>query len=159
MVGPNSTARARYPSPALGILDPRARDLGPPKGVFAPPPFYGRTTVRRMLLPLIAVLAGVAWPIHAADAAVVTKRDTDGRQIHLDVRAPEVDVEWYAGLLRSAAHGPEIESVVVRIVPWDAIGRACGDDAVACYTETPDAGGLIVVPAGKGRSVAHALLH
>ena len=112
-----------------------------------------------MLLPLIAVLAGVAWPVHAADAAVVTKRDTDGRQIHLDVRAPEVDVEWYAGLLRTAAHGPEIESVVVRIVPWDAIGRACGDDAVACYTETPDAGGLIVVPAGKGRSVAHALLH
>ena len=113
----------------------------------------------RRLLPLVAVLAGAAWPVHAADAAVVGKPDAEGRLIHFDVRAPDVDVEWYAGLLRTAAHGAEIESVTVRIVPWDSVARTCGDDAVACYTVTPEARGLIVVPAGKGRYVAHALLH
>jgi hypothetical protein len=143
----------------MGIHSPRARDLRPPKGVFRRPPFYVGPTVRRVLILLVGVFAAVASPVHSADAAVVSRRDAAGRQIRFDVRAPDVDVDWYAGLLRTAAHGPEVESVIVRIVPWDAVGRACGEDAEACYTETPDAGGLIVVPAGKGGYVAHALLH
>ena len=44
----------------------------------------------------------------------------------------DADVGWYAGLLRRAAHGDEIERVTVRIVDWDEIRTRCASYAAGC---------------------------
>jgi hypothetical protein len=106
----------------------------------------------------VAVLAALVAP-GAAPAKLVVLRDGAGRPIRLDVRAPDVDASWYAGLLRGAAHGAEIGRVTVRIVTWDRINSLCGKGAAACYRGRRGATALIVVPAGKGTTVAHALFH
>ncbi|MEZ5098975.1 MAG: hypothetical protein R3C15_04065 [Thermoleophilia bacterium] len=112
--------------------------------------------MRRLLLTaLVAVVALVA--AGQAAARVVVRQDDDGRAITFDVRAGGVDVEWYADLLRGAAHGDEIEDVRIRIAPWSRIAALCGsNEAAGCYGGVP-AG--IVVPAGKGAEIAHTLLH
>ena len=57
--------------------------------------------------------------------------------ITFDVRAPNVDTEWYASVLRASAHGNEISDVTIRIVPESQIPALCGGaDAAACYTGT-----------------------
>jgi hypothetical protein len=73
---------------------------------------------------VVSVLALVAVALLAGPAAAreVVLRDGQGRAIHFDVRA-DVNVAWYAGLLRRAAHADEIERVTIRIVDWGELGE------------------------------------
>ena len=90
------------------------------------------------LLVLVLTFAVAA----GANAAIVTSTDAQGRRITFDVRAATVDTDWYASVLRSIAHGNEISTVTVRIVPDQSIDTLCGDAAAACYSRQgrpPDA--------------------
>jgi hypothetical protein len=102
-------------------------------------------------------LAGLALP-DSATAAGVVERDREGRPIHFDVRAGGVDVGWYAGLLRDAAHSDEISRVTIRIVSWDELAETCGRHAAGCYSSRRGRD-LVVVPAGQSRRLAHTLIH
>jgi hypothetical protein len=113
--------------------------------------------VRRLAAALVLV-AGLAAAAPSA-AAIVVKRDHEGRAIRFDARAPGVDVEWYARIVRVIAHGDEVEQATIRLVAWDEIPRECGAEAVACYRRRLGAPSLLVLPAGKGDTVAHALVH
>jgi hypothetical protein len=112
--------------------------------------------VRR--LTVLAVLLAALGLAPAAAAEIVTAQDRQGRTITFDVQAEGVDVDWYAELLRNAAHGDEIERVTVRIVPPGELQGSCGGPAHACYGG-PRSDARITVPAGKSHSLAHTLLH
>ncbi|HVM69721.1 MAG TPA: hypothetical protein VM204_07795, partial [Gaiellaceae bacterium] len=107
---------------------------------------------------LLAVAAAALAAAPAALADVVTLRDEAGRAIAFDVRADGADVEWYADLLRNAAHGDEIEQVTVRIVSHEDLRRICGPRAAGCYGGVRGAG-RITVPVGRSRGLAHTLIH
>jgi hypothetical protein len=112
-----------------------------------------RTVVVSVLaVALAAVLAG------PAAAREVVLRDDEGRAIHFDVRA-DVDVSWYAGLLRRAAHANEIERVTIRIVDWHELGERCGPAAAGCYSRRDGNRGVMVVPAGRSDRLAHTVVH
>lgn len=113
---------------------------------------------RRVPAALLAILASALAIAAGADAAVVTSHDAQGRTITFDVQAPNVDTEWYASVLRAAAHGDEISTVTIRIVPEPQIALLCGASASACYTGR---GGpeTVIVPAGRSRLLEHILLH
>lgn len=115
-------------------------------------------TARRRCLPLLVALAIALAAATGAGAEIVTSQDVQGRPITFDVQATPVDVEWYAALLRAAAHGDEIRDVTIRIVPESRIGALCGAAAAACYQRSR-AGGRITVPAGKDRRLAATFLH
>ena len=111
------------------------------------------TSRRRCSTLLVALVAALALAT-AAGAEIVTRTDTDGRSITFDVQAPSVDVDWYAAILRAAAHGDEISRVTIRIVREEDVPELCGAAAAACYSPGRN-GGRMVVPAGKapqGRS-------
>ncbi len=104
---------------------------------------------------LVGALAGPA----AADARIVSAQDDQGRPITFDVRASGVNVAEYTSVLRAAAHGNEIRTVTVRIVPQSQIASTCGSlQAVACYSGNRQ-GGTIVVRAGSRAQFEHSLLH
>jgi hypothetical protein len=105
---------------------------------------------------LAACLVVCIWT-GSASAEMVVERDDAGRAITFDVRAPKVDVAWYASLLRGAAHGDEISTVTFRIVSVEEIEEVCGRFAAACYSGRRSA--TIVVPAGTGARIASVLLH
>jgi hypothetical protein len=109
---------------------------------------------------VVSVLAALAAAILAGPAAAreVVLRDDEGRAIHFDVRA-DVDVGWYAGLLRRAAHANEIERVTIRIVDWRELGERCGHAAAGCYSRRSGNRGVMVVPAGKSDRLAHTVVH
>ena len=109
---------------------------------------------------LVAVLASLAAALLAgpASAREVVLRDDEGRSMHFDVRA-EVDLAWYAGLLREAAHADEIERVTIRIVDWDELGERCGRGAAGCYGRRKGNRGVMVVPAGRSSRIAHTVVH
>jgi hypothetical protein len=112
---------------------------------------------RRMLVALCAALALVFAT--GANAAIVTSHDDQGRQITFDVRAPNVDTEWYASVLRASAHGNEISDVTIRIVPESQIPGLCGgEDASACYTGRSGPP-TIMIAAGKSKILEDTLLH
>ena len=112
---------------------------------------------RRVLVALCAALALVFAA--GANAAIVTSHDDQGRQITFDVRAPNVDTEWYASILRASAHGDEISDVTIRIVPESQIPGLCGgEDAAACYTGR-SAAPTIMISAGKSKVLEDTLLH
>jgi hypothetical protein len=113
---------------------------------------------RRMVAALFAALAVALVGAAGADAAVVTAQDTQGRTITFDVRAATVDTDWYANVLRASAHGDEISTVTIRIVPEPDIERMCGGEAAACYTGRTGAP-RIIVAAGKSAGLASTLLH
>ena len=115
------------------------------------------TTRRRCASLLVALVAALALAT-AAGAEIVTRADSDGRTIIFDVHAQGVDVDWYAALLRAAAHGDEITRVTIRIVPEEDVPILCGAAAAACYSPGRN-GGRIVVPAGKDLRVASTFLH
>ena len=115
------------------------------------------TTRRRRASLLVALVAALAFAT-GAGAEVVAKADSEGRPITFDVQAPGVDVDWYAALLRAAAHGDEITRVTIRIVPEEEVPELCGAAAAACYSPGRT-GGRIVVPAGKDMRVASTFLH
>ena len=112
---------------------------------------------RRMLVALCAALALVFAT--GANAAIITSHDDQGRQITFDVRAPNVDTEWYASVLRASAHGNEISDVTIRIVPESQIPGLCGgEDASACYTGRSGPP-TIMIAAGKSKIIEDTLLH
>lgn len=106
-----------------------------------------------VVLALLAALAGAP----AAMAEVVTSQDLAGRTITFDVRAENVDVEWYAEQLRSAAHGEEIQRVRFVIVTDAELRDVCGAGAGGCYRSSGEP--TIVVPAGSSAEVRHTLIH
>ncbi len=113
----------------------------------------------RRLFALFLLLVVAAMAVAAtARADVVVTRDDQGRPITFDVRAPDVDVEWYAALLRPAGHGDEISNVTIRIVPPEKIGINCGLLAEACYG-APGGNAVIIVPAKQSEHTAHNLVH
>jgi hypothetical protein len=113
--------------------------------------------VRRALPALLAVVAALLLAAPAA-AEIVLSHDREGRTITFDVQVPNVDVEWYAELLRDLAHGDEIERVTIRIVAADDLHLFCGAGAGGCYSGGGRPG-RIVVPAGKSAQLAHVVAH
>jgi hypothetical protein len=114
----------------------------------------GRVVVLAALIGALA-LAGST----SANAAIVTSQDDQGRTITFDVRAANVDSEWYASVLRAAAHGNEISDVTIVIVPEPQIPAFCGgQDAAACYSGRIGPA-RIFVPAGRSRLLESTLLH
>jgi hypothetical protein len=114
--------------------------------------FRGRAAIAALLAAL--ALAGAT----GANAAIVTSHDDQGRTITFDVRATAVDTEWYASVLRAAAHGNEISTVRITLVPEPQFPAFCGgQEAAACYSRsgTP----TIFVAAGKSRLLETVLLH
>jgi hypothetical protein len=109
---------------------------------------------------VVAVLATLAAASLAGPAAArdVVLPDNEGRAIHFDVRA-DVDVGWYAGVLRRAAHSDEIERVTIRIVSWHELGERCGEFAAGCYSRRKGNRGVMVVPEGKSQRLAHTVVH
>ncbi|MGI9657416.1 MAG: hypothetical protein ACR2OD_00800, partial [Gaiellaceae bacterium] len=116
-----------------------------------------RRRVSAGLATLVGSIAALALAGPAA-ARIVTLEDNEGRSITLDVRADNVDTEWYADLLRQATHGDEIGTATIRIVPAARLVQHCGPGASGCYGRSRG-GGRIVVPAGRNADVAHTLLH
>jgi hypothetical protein len=112
---------------------------------------------RTLVVSVLAVLAAavLAGPLAARE---VVLRDGEGRTIRFDVRA-DVDVAWYAGLLRRAAHSDEIERVTIRIVDWDELAERCGRRAAGCYGRREGNRGVMVVPAGRSAGIAHTVIH
>ena len=115
---------------------------------------------RRVLAALVAVAAIALSVAAGTNAAVVTERDNQGRAITFDVRATNVDVDWYANVLRAAAHGNEISAVTIRIVPEPQIPGLCGgEEAAACYLRNSTGGPRIIIAAGKSLLLEQTLLH
>ena len=112
---------------------------------------------RRALVALLAVVAPLAVA-GTGSAQEVVLRDDDGRAMRFDVRA-DVDLAWYAGLLRRAAHGDEIERVTVVIAGWGELRERCTRAAAGCYVRRRGNRGVMVVPAGRGAEVAQTVLH
>jgi predicted thioesterase len=115
-----------------------------------------RAAVKAFLAALTVVLTLVVAA--GANAAIVTSADAQGRRITFDVRAKNVDTDWYASVLRATAHGNEISNVTIRIVPDQTIEALCGPEAAACY------GGIggqatIAIPAGKNQFIEGTLIH
>src|ERR1700750_799891 len=108
---------------------------------------------RAAVKSFVAVLALVLTLALAAGAsgAIITSTDLQGRRITFDVRATAVDTNWYTDVLRATAHGDEISTVTIRIVPDTQIEALCGNEAAACYTHlgTP----TIIIPAGKSQNI------
>lgn len=113
--------------------------------------------IRTLRTLLVAVAAALALAT-GASAEIVTAQDAQGRRITFDVQAANVDVEWYAALLRAAAHGDEISTVTIRILPEAQVSAFCGAAAAACYSRGR-ATSVIVVPAGRDLRVASTFLH
>jgi len=139
---------------------PHADSLQDPNGrgrPLRPRRDYSEAVLLRLRVLLVAAVAALAVAAPAS-AELVQARDHQGRTILFDVQVPDVDVEWYAELLRNAAHGDEIVRVTVRIVAPDDLRLLCGAGAGGCYTGSTRSG-RIVVPAGRSATVAHTLVH
>lgn len=112
--------------------------------------------------PFVAVFAAaltIALSAGAANAAIITTSDGQGRRITFDVRATAVDTNWYADVLRGTSHGNEISDVTIRIVPDQQIDGLCGDAAAACYDRDGRDGPTIFIPAGKSQNIEGTLIH
>ena len=112
---------------------------------------------RRIVAIVLVSLAALAIT-GVASAREVVLRDDDGRTIRFDVQA-DADVQWYASLLRKAAHGDEIERITVRIVSWREIATRCASYAAGCYTHQRGNRGTMTVPAGRSSDIAHTVVH
>jgi hypothetical protein len=117
----------------------------------------GVVPIRRLHALFVALVAALAVAT-GADAAIVTAQDNQGRTMTFDVRDATANVDWYATLLRAAAHGNEISSVTIRIVRPEEVELFCGEEAAACYSRNRTRP-LIVVPSGTGGFVASTMLH
>lgn len=113
--------------------------------------------MRRLAIIAVAAISLVA--AQAANAAIVTRHDRAGRTVTFDVRAPGVEVGWYAAILRNAIHGDEIETARIRIVPANRISGLCeGRYTQSCY-EGDEKSGVLIIPAGRSAWAAHLLVH
>lgn len=112
---------------------------------------------RRITLVLLVALVLALATATASRAAIVVSNDNQGRTIRFDVRAPNVDTEWFAGVLRAAVHGDEISNLTIRIVPVAQISVVCGSDqAAACYSSQLR---TIVVSSSESAYNEGSLLH
>ena len=110
-------------------------------------------------LVLIACAVGALVAAQASEAAIVTRHDDAGRVVTFDVRAPGVQVGWYAAILGNALHGDEIQTARIRIVSHARVSKFCeGTNAQGCY-EGNEKGGVLIIPAGRSAKAAHRLLH
>ena len=110
-------------------------------------------------LVLLACAVGALVAAQASEAAIVTRHDRAGRVVTFDVRAPGVQVGWYAAVLENAIHGDEIQTARIRIVSHARISQVCGRiDAQGCY-EGNEKGGVLIIPNGRSAAAAHRLLH
>src|SRR5262245_1965296 len=116
-----------------------------------------RPAVKKSLVTLVALVLTLAVAA-GASAAIVTTTDLQGRPITFDVRAANVDTDWYANVLRATAHGNEIGDVTIRIVPDQQIDGLCGSEAAACYTQVGSRP-TIMIPAGKNQFIERTLIH
>lgn len=116
-----------------------------------------RAAVKKILTILAALVVTLAVAA-GASAAIVTTTDLQGRPITFDVRAKNVDTNWYADVLRATVHGNEISNVTIRIVPDQQIDGLCGSEAAACYTQVGTRP-TIMIPAGKSQSIEGTLIH
>jgi hypothetical protein len=115
-----------------------------------------RAPMRSLLAAVVLVLALALAA--GANAAIITSTDAQGRTITFDVRAPAVDTDWYASVLRATAHANEISNVTIRIVPDQSIEGLCGSEAAACYTRVAGRP-TIMIPAGKNQFIEGTLIH
>lgn len=93
------------------------------------------------------------------DAQAQEVRDDAGRSITFDVRAPGADVAGYAGILRTAVHGDEMQGLTVRVVPVAEVRAACRDArAAGCYTRGRN-GAVIMIPPRPAARMKAVLLH
>lgn len=111
----------------------------------------------KSVLAVLALVLALAFAA-SAGAAIITTTDGQGRRITFDVRSTAADTDWYASILRGTAHGNEISSVTIRIVPDQSIENLCGPEAAACYTRS---GGrpTIMISAGKNTFIEGTLIH
>jgi hypothetical protein len=116
-----------------------------------------RAAVKRLLVTIVALVLTLAVAA-GASAGIVTTADLQGRPITFDVRAANVDTNWYADVLRATAHGNEIGDVTIRIVPDQQIEGLCGSEAAACYTHVGSRP-TIMIPAGKNQFIEGTLIH
>jgi hypothetical protein len=116
-----------------------------------------RAAVKRLLVTIVALVLTLVVAA-GASAAIVTTADLQGRPITFDVRAPNVDTNWYADVLRATAHGNEISDLTIRIVPDQQIDGLCGSEAAACYTHVGSRP-TIMIPAGKNQFIEGTLVH
>jgi hypothetical protein len=108
---------------------------------------------------LVALIAAALLVFPAlAHGKVVVRNDAEGRPITFDVRAPNVDVAWYARHMRRALHGDEIAAVTVRVVRKGRIEPLCGRGSEACYKRDRE-GARMIVPKGRSSFVATLLFH
>jgi hypothetical protein len=114
-------------------------------------------TVPRSLRVVLAALVGACVASGSAAAETIVRHDASGRAITFDVRASGADVDWYTSLLARAAHGDEIATVTIRIVPADEIHDYCGRAAAGCYSARRSP--TLTVPAGRSSGIASVLLH
>jgi hypothetical protein len=112
---------------------------------------------RTALVAVLVLLVGAAVAAPASAQEVVL-RDDEGRAMRFDVRA-DADLQWYAGLLRRAAHADEIERVTIRIVHWRELDEQCSEIAAGCYSRRKGNRGVMVVPAGRSADIAHTVIH
>ena len=112
---------------------------------------------RRIAVGLLGLVATLALAGNAAARDVIVK-DGQGRTIRFDVRT-DADVGWYAGVLRRAAHGDEIERITITIVDWRELAERCSRAAAGCYSRRSGNRGVMVVPAGRSAELAHTVVH
>ena len=108
--------------------------------------------MRRALL-LVTVVLTLGFAGEAAAEEVVAQ-DAEGRAITFDVLAENVDVEWYAALLRAAPHADEIATVRIRLVTPGELRELCGEQAAGCYGRR-----TITIAAAETEANAHTLVH
>jgi hypothetical protein len=115
------------------------------------------TVPRRLRVALLAAVVVACAASGSAAAETIVRHDAAGRAMTFDVRASGADVDWYASLLARAAHGDEIATVTIRIVPAEEIHDYCGRAAAGCYTARRSP--TLTVPAGRSSGIASVLLH
>ena len=106
--------------------------------------------LRRRVLVAVAALSRLSLrgPRRERSSRHMTMRDARSTS---DVRAPNVDTEWYASVLRAAAHGDEISAVTHQDRPRAADpALLLGEDAAALATRPGSfAPPTIILPAGR----------
>ncbi|HSC72521.1 MAG TPA: hypothetical protein VLB89_00045 [Gaiellaceae bacterium] len=117
-----------------------------------------RAAVKMKILVTVLALVLTLLAAAGASAAIVNTTDLQGRPMTFDVRAKNVDTDWYANVLRATAHGNEIGDVTIRIVPDPQIEALCGSEAAACYTHVGSRP-TIMIPAGKNQFIEGTLVH
>jgi len=122
---------------------------------------HTRTT--SALVAAITLAASLLTLAPTGNAADSVERDHQGRTIHFNVKAPNVDKAGYAEILSNAAHGDEIDDVTITVTNDAEISNRCGSFAEACFLWTHDTSPTnrseIILPAWSAKDVEEVLLH